>query len=133
MCNEESVFEISSNIFPNVLSNHILDEKEITFPEYELSLKSSCGEKQYLEYVDKEDNSQTKKTNLEVCMIDQDILFNKDYSKMDDFSRVEHKLDIKDYIDEMKAISVDHKNDASNTTKFKVLHDQNRVFDRGKK
>lgn len=44
--NEENVLKNDSENFPSVISDGILDEKELTFYEYELSSKPFCEDKQ---------------------------------------------------------------------------------------
>ena len=126
--------KVSSKKLPSVISDGVLDEGKVTFPKYVLSSKSSCGDKQCLEYVDKavcvDEDIQAKELHLATCKADQmhgDLLYSKDYYATNDFLKAAQKLDCID-----KAISVVHKGDTSSTARFKTLHDQNRVFDKGK-
>ena len=126
--------KVSSKKLPSVISDGVLDEGKVTFPKYVLSSKSSCGDKQCLEYVDKayflHEDIQANALHLATCKANQmhrDLSFRIDYCATNDFLKDAQKLD---HID--KTISVVHKGDASSKTRFKTLHDQNQVFDRGK-
>jgi hypothetical protein len=129
--NEENVLMISSKNYPSILSDQILDKKEV--PECELSPNPFCEEKQHLEYredcVHKE--IQVEELNLVTGKVDQmhgDLLFSKDYSAPVDFSKGKQNSKCAN-----KAMNVVHENGGIVFGRSKVLHDQNYVFDRGKK
>ena len=61
--------------------------------------------------------------------------FSKDRKALDvalDVLRTRHETDTRDCIDEVEAIFIVHTIDDIMINKFKISHDQNRVFDRGK-
>jgi hypothetical protein len=62
----------------------------------------------------------------------EDLPFRKGHQALDDSVKAKQKLDTKECIHEVGAVCVVHTNNGVMIKMFKVLHDQNYVFDRGK-
>ena len=62
----------------------------------------------------------------------EDPPFSKNHRAIDDFEKAKHETAIKECIGEVKAICIVYTNDSIMISRFKVLHDQNFKFDRGK-
>ena len=132
------MLENSFEKFPSIISNGVLDEREVTFPEWELSSNPFHEEKHYEDRIDCVQNKQEKRTLSNRCITDKkcdskDLPFIKDHKKLDDSLKAKHGIDIKNCINLVEEISISCRNGSIIFRKSELLHDENCVFDRGKK
>lgn len=151
MCEEEIALKHGAENFQSILGDQTLGERENVLLEDKPFSKPCCEEKQYLKYGA---DCVEKGIQEDICPIDQihdhwDLLFSKDHIAPHDLSKAS-KTDTKNFIDEMEPMNIFHEDGAPTMSlmfgqhtemmkgkhimikRKKVLHDQTRVFDRGK-
>ena len=124
--NKKSRLENTSKKILSIKFYGVLDKGEVAHEEKHLEDGADCVQ-----------DNQARKMHSHVCIIDQKydsthLPFSKDHRVHDDFLKAKHETDTKECIGEVEALCIVYTNDGIIISNFKMLHDQNTVFDRGK-